>query len=162
MAAAGVPDVKERLLRGYQAGEKSFRVYLDGYNQLDHLTAGAENPRQEFFYFTDGGELAGIRQDRWKILPLEQRSEGLDVWFEPFDELRTPRIVDLRADPFERAMEESANYDTWLVQHTFVLYPVRDAIRGFLETFVRFPPRQPADAVRQLERLVDLLGQLRQ
>ena len=163
MAAAGVPDVKEQLLRGYQAaGDKAFKAHLDGYDQLGHLTAGGENPRQEFFYFSDGGDLTGLRQDRWKIVLMEQRSEGLDVWFEPFDALRTPRIVDLRGDPFERAMEESANYDSWLVQHTFVLYPVRNTVRRFYETFIRFPPRQSATVIGKIAQLIELLGHVRQ
>jgi len=52
MAAAGVPDVKEKLLTGYQAGEKHFRVHLDGYNQLPYLTGGnIESARHEFFYY---------------------------------------------------------------------------------------------------------------
>src|SRR3954447_5730701 len=50
MAAAGVPDIKERLLDGHQAGEKHFRVHLDGYNQLPYLTGEADqSPRHEFF-----------------------------------------------------------------------------------------------------------------
>ena len=42
MAAAGVPDIKEKLLEGHQAGEKHFQVHLDGYDQLPYLTGEAE------------------------------------------------------------------------------------------------------------------------
>jgi arylsulfatase len=161
MAAAGVPDVADQLrLRGYQVGETTFQAHLDGFNQLDHLTSGAANPRSEFFYFSDGGDLTGLRYDRWKILIMEQRSNGLDVWFEPFDRLRTPRVVDLRADPFERALEESANYDTWLVEHLFVLYPVRDKVRAFYETFIRFPPRQDDSTIARIREMVELLSKM--
>src|SRR5262245_6489408 len=38
MAAAGDPDIKEKLLKGHQAGSKTFKVHLDGYNQLPYLT----------------------------------------------------------------------------------------------------------------------------
>jgi arylsulfatase A-like enzyme len=41
MAAARVPDIKERLLDGHQAGDKHFRVHLDGYNQLPYFTGQA-------------------------------------------------------------------------------------------------------------------------
>ena len=41
MAAVGVPDIKEKLLNGYQAGPKHFRVHLDGYNQLPYLTGAS-------------------------------------------------------------------------------------------------------------------------
>jgi arylsulfatase len=142
VAAAGLPDVKERLLRGYQAGEKTFRVHIDGYNQLAHLTEGQPAARPDFFYFADTGDLVGYRQGRWKMILMEQNAKGMDVWFEPFDDLRTPRIVDLRGDPFERALEESANYDTWLLERLFLLYPMQGAIQQFMQTFEEFPPRE--------------------
>ena len=116
--------------------------------------------RREFFYFTDGGGLAGLRSDRWKFVFMEQLAEGVDVWIEPFDELRVPRIVDLRAHPFERALNESANYDTWWVQHTFLLYPLRDEVRRFYATFVRYPPRQPSGVIGRLQLLIEALGKI--
>lgn len=156
MAAAGIPDVSEQLLDGYQAGDKRFRVHIDGYNQLDHLTSGGENPRSEYFYFSDGGDLVGLRtQDRWKILLMEQQSSGLDVWFEPFDDLRTPRIVDMRGDPFERALDESSYYDDWLVRRLFVLYPVRETLQAFFETFALYPPRQPDSVLGRYAQLIE-------
>lgn len=157
LAAAGVPDIKEQLLTGYQAGDKEFRVHLDGYNQLDHLTNGAENPRTEFYYFADNGDLVGLRMDRWKILLMEQRSDGFDVWFEPFDDLRTPRVVDLRADPFERAMVEGSYYDGWLLDHIFLLYPVRDTLQSFYETFILYPPNQPERVIGRYVQLIELV-----
>lgn len=156
MAAAGIPDVSEQLLDGYQAGDKRFRVHIDGYNQLDHVTSGGENPRSEYFYFSDGGDLVGLRtQDRWKILLMEQQSSGLDVWFEPFDDLRTPRIVDMRGDPFERALDESSYYDDWLVRRLFVLYPVRETLQAFFETFALYPPRQPDSVLGRYAQLIE-------
>lgn len=156
MAAAGIPDVSEQLLEGYQAGDKRFRVHIDGYNQLDHLTSGGENPRSEYFYFSDGGDLVGLRtRDRWKVLLMEQQSSGLDVWFEPFDDLRTPRIVDMRGDPFERALDESSYYDDWLVRRLFVLYPVRETLQAFFETFALYPPRQPDSVLGRYAQLIE-------
>lgn len=156
MAAAGIPDVSEQLLDGYQAGDKRFRVHIDGYNQLDHVTSGGENPRSEYFYFSDSGDLVGLRtRDRWKVLLMEQQSSGLDVWFEPFDDLRTPRIVDMRGDPFERALDESSYYDDWLVRRLFVLYPVRETLQAFFETFALYPPRQPDSVLGRYAQLIE-------
>ena len=46
MAAVGVPEVKEQLLEGYQAGDKRFRVHLDGYDQLPCVSGDVdESPR---------------------------------------------------------------------------------------------------------------------
>src|SRR4029450_12213062 len=67
MAAAGVPDIKEKLLEGHQAGEKHFRVHLDGYNQLPYLTGETqESPRHEFFYYGEH-DLFAIRYNNWKV-----------------------------------------------------------------------------------------------
>ena len=35
MAAAGEPDIKEKLKKGYMAGDNTFKVHLDGYDQHD-------------------------------------------------------------------------------------------------------------------------------
>ena len=103
LAAAGVPDVKEQLLKGMKVGNKTFKVHLDGYNITDRLAGKGENPRKEFFYWNDDGSLVALRYDNWKIVFQEQRSEGFDVWQEPFTPLRLPKIFNLRSDPFERA-----------------------------------------------------------
>ena len=77
LAAAGVPDVKEQLLKGMKVGDKTFKVHLDGYNITDTLAGKAPDPRQEFFYFNDDGSLVGLRYQQWKIVFAEQRATGL-------------------------------------------------------------------------------------
>ena len=84
MAAAGVPDVKEQLLKGMKVGDKTFKVHLDGYNITDALAGKAPDPRHEFFYFNDDGSLVALRYDKWKVVFAEQRADGFDVWQEPF------------------------------------------------------------------------------
>jgi arylsulfatase A-like enzyme len=160
LTAAGVPDVTEQLLDGYQGVDKEFRAHIDGYNQLDYLTgASDESARDDFFYFNDDGELTGLRMDQWKTYFMEQKSDGLDVWFEPFDDLRRPRVVNLRIDPLERAMEVSGNYDEWLVRHAFVMYPVQETVQEFYETFMQFPPQHAQDRVEQIRELIQRLQQ---
>src|SRR5271167_437752 len=91
LAAAGVPDVKEKLLTGYQAGDMTYKVHLDGYNLMPFLKGEtAEGPRKEFLYWTDDGELAALRYDKWKLIFMEQRAHGLDVWVDPPITLRFP------------------------------------------------------------------------
>ena len=68
LAAAGVPDVKEKLLKGYKAGDKTFNVHLDGYNMLPFWKGEVKaDPRKEIFYFDQGGNLNAIRYDNWKL-----------------------------------------------------------------------------------------------
>jgi arylsulfatase len=143
MAAAGVPDVKEQLLKGMKVGDKTFKVHLDGYNITDSLAGRGPDPRHEFFYFNDDGSLVGLRYNQWKIVFAEQRAHGFDVWQEPFVPLRVPRIFNLRADPFENA-EHSWEYWRWRADRLFLLVPAQQYVGGFLATFKEFPPSQKA------------------
>jgi arylsulfatase len=142
LAAAGVPDVKEQLLKGMKVGNKTFKVHLDGYNITDALAGKAASPRHEFFYFNDDGSFVGLRYDQWKIVFSEQRAQSLDVWQDPFVPLRFPKLFNLRSDPFETADHESIDYGRWRVDHAFVLVPAQQYIGKFLATFKKFPPSQ--------------------
>ena len=142
MAAVGVPDVKEQLLKGMKVGNKTFKVHLDGYNITDALTGKGPNPRHEFFYFNDDGSLVGLRYDKWKIVFQEQRAHGFDVWSEPFVPLRFPKIFNLRTDPFEEADHISIDYKHWMLDRVFLLVPAQEYVGKFLSTFKEFPPSQ--------------------
>lgn len=159
LAAAGESGVKDKLLNGYKAGKKTFKVHLDGYNLLPYLTgAEKESPRKEFFYFTDDGDLGALRYEGWKVIFLEEKAQSLDVWFRPLEALRAPRILNLRQDPFERALDESINYGDWVAHHMFLLVPAQALVAQFLETFKNFPPRQKAASFsvdQVLEKLQD-------
>jgi arylsulfatase len=144
LAAAGLPDIKEQLLKGYKIGDTTYKVHLDGYNFLPYLT-GAEKkgPRNEFFYFNDDGGLTALRYDNWKLIFAEQRAPGtLRVWAEPFTPLRVPLLFNLRTDPYERAQITSNTYYDWFLDHAFMLVPAQAAVAKFLETFKEFPPSQ--------------------
>ena len=142
VGAAGEPDIKDKLLQGYSAGDKSFKVHLDGYDQRDLLSGKGPDKRREFFYWTDDGNLAGLRYDQYKVVFMEQQAHGLEVWMQPLVQLRAPKIFNLRSDPFERAEHEAGGYDKWFVEHAFVLVPAQAIVGEFLSTFQAFPPRQ--------------------
>ena len=143
LAAVGEPDIKEKLLKGHRAGEKEFKVHLDGYNFLPYFKGEvSKGPRKEFFYFTDDGNVAALRYNKWKILFLEQRAHGFDVWSDPFVPLRFPYVTNLRSDPFERARHESIGWGQWAAERMFVLVPAQAIVGDFLKTFQEFPPRQ--------------------
>ena len=160
LAAAGEPEIKQKLLTGYQVGNKTFRIHLDGYNMLDYWTGKADkSPRKEFFYFSDDGDLVGLRYDNWKFVFKEQREQGTcQIWAEPFVELRVPKIFNLLTDPYERADITSNTYWDWMFDHIFLLVPAQTYVGEFLKTFVEFPPRQKA-ASFSLERVMEKLEQ---
>jgi arylsulfatase len=143
LAAAGEPEIVEKLKKGHEAGDKEFKVHVDGYNFLPHFTGEVEKgPRPGFVYFSDDGDLVGLRYDNWKIVFAEQRKAGtLAVWAEPFVFLRVPKMFNLRTDPFERADVTSNTYYDWLIDHAYVTYAAQFLVRQFLDTFQEFPPR---------------------
>ena len=143
LAAAGVPDVKEKLLAGYKAGDSTFKVHLDGYNLMPFLkTETPESPRREVMYWSDDGDLVGLRYDKWKLVFMEQRQHGFNVWEEPLIPLRVPKLIDLHADPLERSPEEGIDYNHWRIDRVFLLVPAQAFVGQWLQSFAQFPPRQ--------------------
>ncbi len=142
MAAVGVPDVKEQLLKGMKVGDKTFKVHLDGYDVTDAFAGKGPNPRHEFFYFNDDGSLVALRFNQWKLVFQEQRAHGFDVWQEPFVALRVPKLFNLRTDPFEEADHIAMDYGHWRFDRIFLLVPAQQYVGKFLATFKEFPPSQ--------------------
>jgi arylsulfatase A-like enzyme len=146
LAMAGEPDIVEKCKKGHQAGDKNFKVHLDGYNLVPYLTGKEKkSPRNGFVYFDDDGNLVAVRYDNWKIIFLEQRCEGtMRIWAEPFTVLRVPKVFNLRTDPFERADITSNSYYSWLIDHVPQINAGMALVTPFLESFKEFPPRQKA------------------
>jgi arylsulfatase A-like enzyme len=145
MAAAGEPEIKDKLLKGHQAGGKTFKVHLDGYNQLPYLTGQQErSARKEFVYIDDDGDIVALRYENWKVVFEEQRAPGtLRIWAEPFTKLRVPKIFNLRSDPYERADITSNTYYDWLMTDGAGVFIAAPAVVGkFLATFKDYPPSQ--------------------
>ena len=143
LAAAGEPNIKEKLLKGNSISGKTYKVHLDGYNLLPYFKGEAkEAPRKEFLYWTDDGDLSGLRFNQWKIVFLEQRAHSFDVWQEPFVPLRAPKLFTLRGDPFERADHEAIDYERWRIDRLFLLVPAQAYVAQWLQSFKEFPPRQ--------------------
>ena len=158
LAAAGDPNVTNKLLKGYKAGDKTFKVHLDGYNQLPFLTGQTDkSPRIEYFYFSDDGDLMAVRYDNWKLVFMEQRMRGtMGVWAEPFVPLRVPKMFNMRTDPFEFADIDSNTYWDFLLDHAFLVVPAQTLVGQFLATFKDYPPRQKA-ASFSLAQVMDKL-----
>ena len=159
MAAAGEPDIKDKLLKGHQAAGKTFKVHLDGYNQLPLITGQQPNSaRKEFFYFNDDADLVALRYENWKCVFEEQRATGtLRIWAEPFTKLRVPKVFDLRSDPYERADITSNSYYDWFMSDAAALmFGSQPVVAEFLATFKEFPPSQRA-ASFSIDQIVDKL-----
>jgi arylsulfatase len=163
VAAAGDPDIVDKLKEGHTIGEKTFKVHIDGFNLLPHLTGETDTvPRRGFVYFSDDGDVLALRFDNWKLVFMEQRVQGtLQIWAEPFVPLRVPKLFNLRTDPFERADITSNTYYQFILENAYLVFAGTTLVTQFLETFVEFPPRQKAATFtidRALEKMEAAFG----
>ena len=87
LAAAGVPDVKEKLMQGYQANGGTFKG------------EAKKGPREEILYFSQFGELNAIRWNDWKA---NFAGEEGNVMNGTRKVTSWPLLVNLGADPYEQ------------------------------------------------------------
>ena len=140
LAAAGAPDVKNQLLKGFKVGDKTFKVHLDGYDLGPYLKGEVkESPRKEMLYWSDDGDLMALRYGNWKAVFKEQRAESFQVWSEPMVNLRVPKIFNLRSDPFERADHNAIYYNDWLIRRVFLLVPAQGFVAHWIASFKEYP-----------------------
>jgi arylsulfatase len=139
----GEPDLVNKLLKGYNANGKTYKVHLDGFDQSDFLRGKTQkSARDKFFYTDDDGLLVGLREGDYKYVFAEQRSPGtMQVWAEPFAKLRLQKIFNLYQDPFERADITSNSFWEWQLNHVQLMYGAIQDVVVFAETFKEYPPR---------------------
>lgn len=140
LAAAGDPDVKEKLLKGMTVGDKTFKNHLDGYNFVPffkgEVTVG---PRHEFFYFGSGADLMALRYDDWKV---SFKTIKGNLFSGQVETTTAPIVTNLRQDPWERYQDQSMNYGKWWGEKLWTMVPAVQIVGGFLQTFKEYPPSQ--------------------
>ena len=142
LAAAGVPDIKEKLLKGYQAGDKTFKVHLDAYDMTAMLSGKGPGLRKEIFYFDDSGSLNALRYGDWKL-----HFAIKDSWWGELQKPRTvPLVINLREDPFE-VSPESEMYTRWYGDKLWAMLPAQAIVGQFLASFKEFPQRQKSATI---------------
>ncbi|MGB4777314.1 arylsulfatase [Microbacterium sp.] len=144
LAAAGEPEIADKLKAGTTLVGSDYKVHLDGHNQLDYITGKTDvSPRRHFFYVSDEGDLTALRFDNWKIVFLEQRAQGtLAIWLDPWIELRAPKLFNLKTDPFERADQTSNTYFDWMMERVWLFVPAQKYVADMVATLAEFPVRQ--------------------
>lgn len=170
-AVAGEPDVVGKLMQGYKANGKDYKVHLDGHDQSKFLTSvagtagrnnGTKSARNEFFYTDDDGDLVGFRQGDYKYVFEEQRKKGtMGVWAEPFTRLRLQKIFNLFQDPYERADITSNTFWDWQLNHVQLMYGVMNDVFVFAETFKEFPPRSTPPSFNPATILEETLREIK-
>jgi arylsulfatase A-like enzyme len=160
LAAAGDTAVTKRLLDGWTIGDRTYKVHLDGYNQLDYLTGQQDHSaRRGFIYFDDDAQLVAIRFDNWKLVFYEQKTPGtLDIWGEPFTARRLPLYFNLRMDPYERAEITSNSYYAWTLHKVYLLYGAQAIAQAFVDSLKKYPPHQKPQSFN-LDQIIERLQQ---
>jgi arylsulfatase A-like enzyme len=144
VAAAGNPNITSELLAGTQIGDKSFKVHLDGYNQLNLITGKGPSARHEVFYLTES-TLAAVRIDDFKYRFTDQPSG----WLGATVKVDWPILTNLRLDPYERTGmfngkdNGSINYYDWFVNEFWRFVLAQQVVGKAAQSLIEFPPMQP-------------------
>lgn len=141
---AGGGDVVDKLKTGYEACGRNYKNHIDGFSLLKYIKGEEEEcPRNAFFYFSDDGDMLGLRYDNWKMVFMEQRCKGtMAIWAEPFTTLRVPKLFNLRTDPYEYADITSNSYYDWFLSNGYMIMAAQAIAGEFMKTFAEFPPVQ--------------------
>jgi arylsulfatase len=150
-AVAGRPNVKQELLTGVKIGERTYKNYLDGYDQTALLTGQGPSARNEIVYF-GGTQFGAMRIGDFKF-QFYQQPNG---WLGEKPETDTPMMTDLREDPFERLMSvrgESMNngggtgyMNSFFAREFWRFIMMQEAVGVLAKSAIDFPPMQPGAA----------------
>jgi arylsulfatase A-like enzyme len=139
-AAAGIPDIKEKMKTGFTAGGKTFKVHLDGYNFMPFFKGEVKDPpRDSIYYFDQGGNLNAIRWNDWKLSFATQKGNiatgvrETSAW---------ALIANLRMDPYERGLEEGGGAIDFLARNIWLLVPIQGKVKEFFADFDQYPFQQ--------------------
>jgi arylsulfatase len=143
VAAAGNPNITSELLTGKKIGDQTFKVHLDGYNQLDLITGKAPSARHEIFYLTET-TLAAVRVDDYKYRFTDQPGG----WLGATEKVDWPILTNLRLDPYERTGmfngkdNGSIAYYNWFAYEFWRFVFVQQVVGKAAQTLIDFPPMQ--------------------
>ncbi len=142
LAAAGDPNIKEKLKKGHKAAGKKFKTHLDGYNYMPFFKGEVDKgPRREIFYFDDNASLNAVRVNDWKIHFKVQEGNLQDSVLRS---VNMPYVINVRQDPYERFMRESKMYFRWWADKLWTFVPAQEVVGEFVASFKEFPPSQPS------------------
>jgi arylsulfatase A-like enzyme len=138
VAAAGNPNIADELKKGKQLGDRTYKVHLDGYNQMDLITGKGASKRNEILYFTES-TLGAVRLGDYKYRFIDQPGG----WLGGTVKVDWPILTNLRLDPLERTgITGSLQYANWFTYEFWRYVYVQEEVEKYARTFVEFPPMQ--------------------
>jgi len=136
LAAAGEDALVNKMKKGYRANGKKWKVHLDGYNFLPYFQGKEKAPREEIFYFGQGGELNAVRWNDWKV-HFATLKGGINTAIR--ETPSWPLVINLKADPYERMWEESEMYVRWYADNMWLFVPIQAKVGEFLGSLEDYP-----------------------
>jgi len=144
VAAAGNPNIAAELKQGKKIGDMTYKVHLDGYNQMDMITGTGPSNRHEIWYFGES-ELGAVRIDDFKYRFIDQPAGWLGEKTKP----DVPYLTNLRLDPFERTgwpdsgtKYGAQQYFDWFKYEFWRFVFVQQQVEKLAMTAIEFPPMQ--------------------
>ncbi|CAH0992556.1 hypothetical protein SIN8267_02689 [Sinobacterium norvegicum] len=139
-AAAGDPNMVEKLKKGATYNGKKYRIHADGFNFMPYFQGKEEQgPRSTIMYFSANGELNAIRWNDWKATfasmdgDMQSAVRNVSAW---------PELTNLRADPFQIAAHESGMYVRWMIDNMWLFVPIAGAAQDFFPTLDQYPMQE--------------------
>jgi arylsulfatase A-like enzyme len=138
VSLAGDSNIADELKKGKQIGDRSYKVYLDGYDQTDLFTGKGKTKRNEIFYFAES-TLGAVRINDFKYRFIDQ-PQG---WLGGTVKMDWPILTNLRLDPLERTgIGGSLNFASWYTYEFWRFVFVKDEVGKYAQTFIDYPPMQ--------------------
>jgi arylsulfatase len=161
-AAAGMPNLKEELLTGKKMGDMTYKVHLDGFNQIDYWTGKTDKSARRAFFYYDETDLMAVRVDGWKM-HIGVKPEG--IWWDEKYYPSVPYVFNLLMDPMEKMDPQSKEFGyigrKFFAQKMWAPTAAGPFIAEHLKSLMEYPPRQKADTLslkKALESVMDKMN----
>jgi len=137
LAAVGNNNIIDELKKGKKVGGMTYKVHLDGFNNLDYWTAKTDQSARNYFFYYYESKLTAIRVGPWKMhFATKER------YFDDMVSHTMPMLFNLRKDPFEH-YDDITGFHQIMIK-SWVMQPAIGILQEHLQTFKDFPPRQAA------------------
>jgi len=160
-AAAGLPNLKQELLTGREMGGRSYKIHLDGYDNLAHWTGQSEkSARREIFYY-DETDLMAVRVAGWKM-HIGVKHKG--SWFDEKAYPSVPYVVNLLMDPMEKMTPDSEEFayagQKFLAEKLWAPTAAVPFLTAHLKSLQEYPPSQGADTLSMRKAIESVMKKM--
>jgi len=162
-AAAGETDITSKLLAGARIGDMSYKVHIDGHNNLDLWTGETDKSARNQYFYYDESNLTGVRVGDWKML-FAVKKEG--IWWDPLTFPSVPYLFNLRMDPMEHFDPHSHEWGYMarklFAEKLWTLIPAQEILGEHMKSLQQWPPRQRAESLSMQKAMEAVMQQLEQ